>query len=246
MRACILHAPPHPVTAPFFPTAAPRPHSRLRHMDSLADHQAPVQNKHAHNRVKRKRGSLEPHTEGKFLHRPPLVHPVRHDLHHAQTHRNRGALEVLALARLILRHHSNSNVEARQPSQAAEDEEGEEEVVDGGTQTQGEGGGGGAHAEGDQVGEGVEFLAHEGGLLAPARDLAVHEVEEQAQGDEAQRPVEVGVVVGVVLGAVAEGGEDGNYAAEAWGAGLVCMHVCVCACVWIGRGGEGCTVSKAV
>lgn len=66
-----------------------------------------------------------------------------------------------------------------------------------------------------EVSERVEFLAHETGLLPPARDLAVHEVEEQAERDEAEGEVEVGVVVRVVLDAVAERGEDGHDAAKA-------------------------------
>jgi hypothetical protein len=66
-----------------------------------------------------------------------------------------------------------------------------------------------------QISERIELLAHERGLLPPARYLSVHEVEGQAQGDETECPVEVGVVCGVALDAVAEGGEDGHDAAEA-------------------------------
>lgn len=67
-----------------------------------------------------------------------------------------------------------------------------------------------------EVGEGIEFLAHEAGLVAPAGYFAVEEVEEQAEGEEGEGRPEVGVR-GLVAGAVAEGGEDGEDSAEAWG-----------------------------
>lgn len=66
-----------------------------------------------------------------------------------------------------------------------------------------------------QVGERVQFLAHKTGLLPPPRDLAVHEVKEQAEWHKAKRPVEVRVVVRVILDAVAQRGEDRHYTAEA-------------------------------
>jgi hypothetical protein len=74
-----------------------------------------------------------------------------------------------------------------------------------------------------QVGERVELLPHQAGFLAPARDFAVHEVEEEAERDEAEGEVEVGVVGGVGLDAVAQRGEDGHDAAEAWR--LLAMHI---------------------
>lgn len=60
----------------------------------------------------------------------------------------------------------------------------------------------------------IQLLAHQTALLAPSRDLAIHEVEEQAEGHEGQRRPEVAVVGGVAE-AVAHGGEDGHDAAEA-------------------------------
>lgn len=69
-----------------------------------------------------------------------------------------------------------------------------------------------------EVGEGIEFLAHEAGLVAPAGDFAVEEVEEEAEGEEGEGCPEVGVR-SLVAGAVAEGGEDREDSAEAWGRG---------------------------
>lgn len=176
---------------------------------------------------------LQPKSHRNLRKRPPLIHPVRHNLHIDQAHWDRRALEVRRFAGLVFRHHGDSDVEARETCEAAEDEEGEQEVVHGCAEAKGEGGGCGSDAEGDlwvggsvvrmlcwrkgayQVSERVEFLAHETGLLPPARDLPVHEVEEQAERDKAEGEVEVGVVVWVVLDAVAERGEDGHDAAEA-------------------------------
>lgn len=71
-----------------------------------------------------------------------------------------------------------------------------------------------------QVRQAVQLLAHHAALLPPARDLAVHEVEEQAKGQEGQCGVDVAARV-VVLEAVPQGGEDGHDAAEAWGRGVL-------------------------
>lgn len=75
-----------------------------------------------------------------------------------------------------------------------------------------------------EVSQRIQLLAHERRLLPPPRDLAVHKVEEQAQRYEAERKVQVGVVVRVVLDAVPQGGEDGHDAAEAWSVRLACGH----------------------
>ena len=88
-------------------------------------------------------------------------------------------------------------------------------MVKGCADTEGEGADGGGDAEGDEVRQGIEFLAHEGGFFAPAGDFAVHEVEEEAEGDEGEGEVEVGGLGGVA-DEVAHGGEEGHYAAEAW------------------------------
>lgn len=66
-----------------------------------------------------------------------------------------------------------------------------------------------------QVRQTIQLLAHHAALLPPARDLAVHEVEEEAEGQERQGGVDISARV-VVLEAVPQGGEDGHDAAEAW------------------------------
>jgi hypothetical protein len=194
-------------------------------MQALADHRAPMENEHSNNRMELKRRALKPKPHRDLLQRPALVNPIRHNLHNKQAHRNRGAFKVLALARRILGHHGNRDVEARKTGEAAEHEEAEQDMINGCAETQAESGSGRGNAEGDEVGERIEFLTHERGLAPPACDFAVHEVEEEAEGDEGEREVEVGVVEGVGLRAVAERGEDGHYAAEAWTVKLLASNL---------------------
>ena len=87
-------------------------------------------------------------------------------------------------------------------------------MVKGCADTEGEGADGGGDAEGDEVRQGIEFLAHEGGFFAPAGDFAVHEVEEEAQRHKSQRKPEIRGLAWIA-DAVAEGREDGHDAAEA-------------------------------
>lgn len=117
-------------------------------MNRLANHQAPMQDKHSNNRMKLQRGALEPQTQRQLLEHPALVHPVCHDLHHEQRHGDRGALEVLGFAGCVLGHHGDGYVEARETGEAAQDEEGEQDVVDGGAEAEAEGCGCGGNAEG--------------------------------------------------------------------------------------------------
>jgi hypothetical protein len=42
-----------------------------------------------------------------------------------------------------------------------------------------------------QISQRIQLLAHEAALLPPARDLTVHEIEEEAKGHERQRRPEV-------------------------------------------------------
>ena len=67
-----------------------------------------------------------------------------------------------------------------------------------------------------QIGEGVQFLAHQTSLLPPARDFPIHKVEEETERDEAQSQVEICVVRWVILYAVTKRGEDGHDTAETY------------------------------
>lgn len=158
--------------------------------------------------------SLSPQTQGYLRKRPSLVHPISHDLHIQKRHRDRGAFEILRLSGRILGDHSNRDIEPRKTSQTAENEKGKQDMIERRAETKGKRCSSGANTEGYEISQRVEFLTHQAGFAPPARDLAVHEVEEETEGNEAEGPVEVRVVVGVVLDAVAEGGEDGHDAAE--------------------------------
>lgn len=71
------------------------------------------------------------------------------------------------------------------------------------------------NGETHQIREGIQLLAHQATLLPPPRHPPVHEVEEQAKGQEGEREVQQRSVGGVAE-AVAEGREDGEDAAKAW------------------------------
>lgn len=64
-----------------------------------------------------------------------------------------------------------------------------------------------------QIGQRVQLCTHLTALLSPSSHHAIEEVEEQAEGHEAERHPEVGRVGGV--DAVAHGGGDRHEAAEA-------------------------------
>lgn len=48
-----------------------------------------------------------------------------------------------------------------------------------------------------QIGQRVEFLAHQARLISPPSNLPIHEVEEQAKWYEGQRRVQIAVVTRV-------------------------------------------------
>lgn len=64
-------------------------------MNSLANHQAPMQNKQSDDRMKLEPSALQPESHGYLRKRPALVDPVRHNLYVNQAHGNGRALEVL-------------------------------------------------------------------------------------------------------------------------------------------------------
>lgn len=95
-----------------------------------------------------KSGALEPQAQGYLFEGPALVDPVCHDLDEQERHGDRGAFKVLALARGVFGQHGDCDVEAGEAGKAAEDEEGEEEVVEWGAKAEGESSGGGRDAKG--------------------------------------------------------------------------------------------------
>ncbi|KAL9010767.1 MAG: hypothetical protein Q9173_004334 [Seirophora scorigena] len=66
-----------------------------------------------------------------------------------------------------------------------------------------------------EISQGIEFLAHQAALLPPARDLAVHEVEEEAEGHEGESEPHGAVGLGGAK-AIPHREKDGHEAAEAW------------------------------
>lgn len=118
-------------------------------MYRLADHQTSVQDEQQDNRVELENGILANDTKGNVLVSPALGNPVSHKGGNRQSCGDRGAFEVLRLSSLVLGQNSHCNVEPSQAGQAAEDEEGQEEVVKRGANTNGECGGSGRKTEGN-------------------------------------------------------------------------------------------------
>lgn len=109
-----------------------------------------MKDKHNRHGMKLPRRPRTPRPQWNILQRPPIPHPVRHHgVFNKNGSWNRCALEVLALARGILGQHGDGNVKARKAREAAQDEEGEEDVVGGGAEAKGEGGAGGCNAKGN-------------------------------------------------------------------------------------------------
>lgn len=104
-------------------------------------HQASAEHEQARDGVELVDGALGPGAHGQVLQHPALADPVGHERCDRERGGDRRALEVLALARGVLGHVGHADVEAREPGQAAEHEEREEEVVDGRAEADGERGG---------------------------------------------------------------------------------------------------------
>lgn len=189
-----------------------------------------MQDKQENNGVELENSTLANNAKGNVCVSPALGHPVGHKRGNRQSGGDRSTLKVFRLSSLVLGQNSHGNVEASQAGQAAEDEEGQEEVVERGANTHGERGGGGGEAEGDlrmrvkrsvyifhieyrivevsyQVRKRVKLLSHQRGLLAPPSDLAVHKVEEQTEWHECEGGPQ-STVIGGIAETVTHGGED--------------------------------------
>lgn len=124
---------------------------------------------------------------------------------------DREALEVLGLARVVLRDEGDGGVEAGEAGDSGADKDEEGEGVERGAEADGEGDKGGCDAERDRVGERVEFLTEHGALLPPPGDLAVEGVKDEAEDGVGEGVPEVAFLAG---DHVVGGGEEGEGAAE--------------------------------
>lgn len=106
-----------------------------------------MQHKHHRERVELERRPLQRDAQRQLGVDPALADEVGHHADEGEAGRDRRALEVVRLARGVLGQLRDRHVEAREPGEAAEDEDGEEDVVGRRAKAEGEGGGGGGHAE---------------------------------------------------------------------------------------------------
>lgn len=109
---------------------SPTHHLWLRDVNRLAGHADATQDEEANNRVKLEYRPCCPRSQRYILQRPALTDPVCHERSYGERSRNRRAFKVLALARSVLGNVGDGDVEAREACKPAEDEEGQEEVVD--------------------------------------------------------------------------------------------------------------------
>jgi hypothetical protein len=107
-----------------------------------------MQNKHAHDRMDLEQRASAPDAKRHISMRPSVTRPPRHSTGQDQRSGDGCAFEVLAFARCVFGQHGDGDVEAGQTREAAENEEGEEEVVEGRADAEGEGGCGGGDTEG--------------------------------------------------------------------------------------------------
>jgi hypothetical protein len=140
---------PQPSSNPPPPsTSIPATNLRLRYMNTLTNHQTPMHHKHTHNRMHLEDSSSAPNAKRHIGVRPAVARPPGHG---ASQHERSGdgcTFKVLRFPGCVFGYHGDGYVEARETGEAAEDEEGEEEVVERGAHAEGEGGCGGRDAEG--------------------------------------------------------------------------------------------------
>ena len=99
-------------------------------MYRLAGHHAAPKDEQASNRMEFEDRSLQPQAHWDILQNPALADPVSHQGSDGQRGGDGGSLEVFALSRLILGNIGNRDVETCKTSQAAENEECKDEMVD--------------------------------------------------------------------------------------------------------------------
>jgi hypothetical protein len=113
--------------------------SRLWDMDALAGHHASPKYKQSNHGVEFQPRTLGQDSKRNVLVDPSIVDPVGHQGSNAQGRRDGGAFKVFGLAGGVLGKGSNGDVETCKASQAAKDEEGEEEVINRRAKADGEG-----------------------------------------------------------------------------------------------------------
>lgn len=118
-------------------------------MDGLARHEAAVQHEDDDDGVEGERGVGEPDAARDGVVDPALRDPVGHDGVEAEAGGDRGALEVVRLAGSVLGDRRRRYVEACQPRQAAQHEEGKAHVVQRRAHADRKGHNGRGEAEGD-------------------------------------------------------------------------------------------------
>lgn len=93
--------------------------------------------------------SRKPSPPWQVLQCPALTNPISHQCSDRQGSRNWCALEIFRFSRLVFGYIGNCDIEACETGKTAEDEEGQEDVVNRGTKANGECSSGWGDTEGD-------------------------------------------------------------------------------------------------
>jgi len=118
-------------------------------MQRLARHQAAVNHKEGDDGMNLKHGVGKHDSAGDRIVGPAARHPPGHQSVQGERGGDGRALKVGGLARGVFGYRGRGHVESCEAGQAAEDEKGETQVVEGGTDADCEGGSGGSDTEGN-------------------------------------------------------------------------------------------------
>lgn len=94
-------------------------------MYTLTAHQTTTEDEDTQDGMDFRPRALRPHAQRQLLQDPALLDPIRHRRHDGQRRRDGRSLEILRLSCRIFGQGGDGDVEASQPRQAAQDEEGQ-------------------------------------------------------------------------------------------------------------------------
>jgi len=183
-------------------------------MEALASHEDTAEHKQASQRMELKRRAGKGRSERDVLENPVLRDEVCHERSNGEGRWNGSSFEVLRLSSCILWKSGNGDVESSEASKTAEDEEGEEEVIDWSTKTDCESCNSWGNSEGDQISQRVLLLTHQTTLSPPSRNHSVKKIEEEAERHESQSSPQVPIVRRFAK-TVSQAGENGHNTTEA-------------------------------
>lgn len=124
------------------------------------------------------------HASRQLVEHKASVHQNSHCDDPNQVRRNWQAFKILRLTRAILWNVVCADIETGQTGQTTQNPVRQNKRVHSRSKANCKGNYGRRHAEGNEIGQGVEFLAHERSLVSQTGDTAIKKVEKKAQANE--------------------------------------------------------------